>query len=103
MNLVIVDSECQMLYEKKEDIENLLGTGASVLYPDISGEFIENGCRIRHPEDSQEAWRYVLLTSFSGGVKAYHKMMFQNNPDIRQWVISIVDRKSTRLNSSHVD
>ena len=91
MNLVIVDSECQMLYEKKEDIENLLGTSASVLYPDISGEFIENGCRIRHPEDSQEAWRYVLLTSFSGGVKAYHKMMFQNNPDIRQWVVSIVD------------
>ena len=45
MNLVIVDSECQMLYEKKEDIENLLGTSASVLYPDISGEFIENGCR----------------------------------------------------------
>ena len=37
MNLVIVDSECQMLYEKKEDIENLLGTSASVLYPDISG------------------------------------------------------------------
>ena len=42
MNLVIVDSECQMLYEKKEDIENLLGTSSSVLFSDISGEFIEN-------------------------------------------------------------
>ena len=37
MNLVIVDSECQMLYEKKEDIEYLLAIRAVVLYLDIIG------------------------------------------------------------------
>ena len=31
MNLVIVDSECQILYEKKEVIENLLEPSPSVL------------------------------------------------------------------------
>lgn len=92
MNLIIVDSDCQSLFQNEEHVKNLLeDTDALVLFLEINSELTMQKFCLDKLIDITKFRRCIFLTELSGGLKEYHKLLVQNNPDIQQWVISILN------------
>lgn len=92
MNLIIVDSDCQRLFQNEENVKNLLkDSDAFVLFLEINSELTKQKFCLDKLIDITKFHRCIFLTELSGGLKEYHKLLIQNNAAIQHWVISILD------------
>lgn len=81
MNVVIIDSDCKKHFPEEETVKALLLDRECQVYYLTPAQLpqVEAGCRC------------VLLSAMNSGLKKYHRDLIMNNPQVRCWVISIVD------------
>lgn len=81
MNVIIIDSDCRKCFPQAEMVKILLNDSQCVVH------YLDP---IHLPELESEC-RCVLLTALHSGVQKYHHDLIVSNPQVRNWLISIVN------------
>lgn len=88
MNLILVDADCETIMEN-ETLETIF-PNSRIKKMVISNDWFEKEYSLEEME--QERFEQcVLLTSFSGGIKKYHRELILRNQNCSRWIISILD------------
>lgn len=81
MNVIIIDSDCKRYFPQADYIKMLLKDPQCIVYylDPMQPLQVEDNCRC------------VLITAMSSGLNKYHRDWIIANPQVRRWLISIVN------------
>lgn len=81
MNVIIIDSDCKRYYPQVDYIKTLLGDPQCIVY------YLDP----MQPLQVKDNCRCVLITAMSSALNKYHRDLIIANPQVRRWLISIVN------------
>lgn len=98
MFLVVVDSDCKILFKEKLKIEQMLKDfQLTVIYLDDLVDYDLN----EYAQDGKYE-RCILLTKLQNGIMKYHKELLQKKTYFKCWTISILDVENKYYESQFI-
>jgi hypothetical protein len=84
MNIVLVEPDCRKYFHTEEQLKELLkAEPCRVIYWDYT-----------LPVGLEPGSRCILISTMSSGTKRMHRELFCSNPEIRSWIVTILDVSS---------
>lgn len=84
MNVVLVEPDCKKYFQEEEQLKALLkAESCQVIYWDHT-----------LPVELASGSRCILVSTMSSGAKRIHRELFCSNPEIRSWIVTILDVSS---------